>query len=237
MTGVQTCALPIYPEKLKQGFLVIQEAMTQGLLLSGHDRSDGGLITTLLEMAFAGNCGLDLNLQSTDSALAALFSEELGLVVECTDDKLTALTTLLQEYNLTAVNLGHSTEEKQIKIRVNDESVLDEDMRLLREWWEETSYQLERLQVNADCADAEKKNSYDRQGPEYKLSFTPEPAPAELLAKTDKPKVAILRDEGSNSDREMSSAFYMAGFEPWDITMSDLLAGRVNLDEIGRAHV
>lgn len=219
------------PEKVKQGFLAIQKAMAGDLLLSGHDRSDGGLITTLLEMAFAGNCGLDLNLDSTDSALATLFSEELGLVVECADDKLNALTTLLEEYNLTAVNLGHSTVEKQINIRVNNESVLDEDMRLLREWWEETSYQLERLQMNADCADAEKKNCYDRQGPAYNLSFTPEPAPAELLAKTDKPKVAILRDEGSNSDREMSSAFYLAGFEPWDITMSDLLAGRVNLDD------
>jgi phosphoribosylformylglycinamidine synthase len=85
--------------------------------------------------------------------------------------------------------------------------------------------------MNPACADAENKNSYDRQGPTYHLSFTPEPAPAELLQKTDKPKVAILRDEGSNSDREMSSAFYSAGFEPWDITMSDLLAGRVNLDD------
>ncbi|MBU1455416.1 MAG: phosphoribosylformylglycinamidine synthase subunit PurQ, partial [Proteobacteria bacterium] len=119
---------------------------------------------------------------------------------------------------------------KKIQIRVSGELVLDEDMRLLREWWEETSYQLERLQVNPDCADEEKKNCYDRKGPHYHLSFSPQPAPAELLARTDKPKVAILRDEGSNSDREMSSAFYAAGFEPWDITMSDLLAGRITLD-------
>jgi len=219
------------PEKLKQGFLAIQEAMAQGLLLSGHDRSDGGLITTLLEMAFSGNCGFDLNFESADSTLATLFSEELGMVVECDDDKLASFTTLLKEYGIFAVNLGQSTIEKQIKIHVNGETVLDEDMLLLREWWEETSYQLERLQMNAECADAEKKNSYDRQGPVYKLSFVPEPASAEILAKTDKPKVAILRDEGSNSDREMSSAFYQAGFEPWDITMSDLLAGRVNLDD------
>ena len=219
------------PEKLKRGFLAVQEAIEQDLLLSGHDRSDGGLITTLLEMAFAGNCGLDITLQSSSSAVAALFAEELGLVLECADENLAALTALFEKYRLTAVTLGRSRVEKRIQIRVNDDSVLDEDMRLLRSWWEETSYQLERLQVNTDCADAEKKNSYDRQGPAYKLSFTPEPAPAELLEKTDKPKVAILRDEGSNSDREMSSAFYMAGFEPWDITMSDLLAGRVYLDD------
>ena len=219
------------PEKVKRAFLAVQEAIAKGLLLSGHDRSDGGLITTLLEMAFSGNCGLDLAMESSDSALATLFSEELGLVLECADADLAALTDLLTQYDIVAQNLGRSNEEKQILIRLNDEQVLNEDMRVLRGWWEETSYQLERLQVNPECADAENKSSYDRQGPEYNLSFTPEPAPAELLQKTDKPKIAILRDEGSNSDREMSSAFYSAGFEPWDITMSDLLAGRVNLDD------
>lgn len=219
------------PAKVKQAFLAVQEAITKGLLLSGHDRSDGGLITTLLEMAFSGNCGLDLALESSDSAMATLFSEELGLVLECADDDLAALTDVLSQYDVAAQTLGRSSKEKQIRIRLNNEEVLHEDMRVLRSWWEETSYQLERLQMNPACADAENKNSYDRQGPAYNLSFTPEPAPAELLQKTDKPKVAILRDEGSNSDREMSSAFYAAGFEPWDITMSDLLAGRVNLDD------
>ncbi len=218
------------PLLVKNGFLAIQAAMDQGLLLAGHDRSDGGLITTVLEMAFSGNCGLELQLDSTDSAMATLFSEELGVVVECATANLATLTALFKEYGVEAKNIGTSSTEKQIKIKVNDRVVLDEDMRLLREWWEETSYQIERLQINASCADEEKKNSYDRPGPTYKVDFTPEPAPAELLAKTDKPKVAILRDEGSNSDREMSSAFYLAGFEPWDVSMSDLLAGSVNLD-------
>jgi phosphoribosylformylglycinamidine synthase len=219
------------PGQVKQAFLAVQEAIDRGLILSGHDRSDGGLVTTLLEMAFSGNCGLKLNLESSDSALATLFSEELGLVLECADDDLATLTNVLGLYDITAVSLGRTITEKQIQIVVNGETVLNEDMRVLRGWWEETSYQLERLQVNPKCADEEKKNSYDRVGPAYHLSFTPEPAPAALLAKTNKPKVAILRDEGSNSDREMSSAFYQAGFEPWDIAMSDLLAGRVNLDD------
>lgn len=218
------------PKLLKQAFLAVQEGMEKGLILSGHDRSDGGLITTVLEMAFSGNCGLDLQLQTSDSALAALFSEELGLVLECADDDLAALQELLESYGVSAAVLGRTVAEKQVAIRVNDESVLDEDMRLLRGWWEETGYQLERLQMNPDCAEAEKKNSYDRPGPSYHLSFSPEPTPVELLTRRDKPKVAILRDEGSNSDREMSSAFYAAGFEPWDITMSDLLTGRITLD-------
>ncbi len=218
------------PKLLKQAFLAVQEGIQKGLIQAGHDRSDGGLITTVLEMAFSGNCGLNLELHSSDSALAILFSEELGLVLECADDDLAELQELLGRYSVSPILLGHTVLEKKIQIRINEQSVLNEDMRLLREWWEETSYQLERLQVNPACAEEEKKNCYDRKGPAYHLSFTPEPAPAELLARTDKPKVAILRDEGSNSDREMSSAFYAAGFEPWDISMSDLLAGRITLD-------
>jgi len=108
--------------------------------------------------------------------------------------------------------------------------VLAEAMPVLRQWWEETSFRLELLQMNEDCAREESKNIYDRKGPSYSLPFSPEPTPVKLIHHTDKPKVAILRDEGSNSDREMSAAFFAAGFEPWDITMSDLLAGRINLD-------
>lgn len=218
------------PKSVKQAFLAVQEAIRKDLVSAGHDRSDGGLVTTLLEMAFSGNCGLELDLRSADSVLATLFSEELGLVLECADDDLVALQQVLDSHDVASVVLGRSTQEKNIQIRINGASVLDEDMRLLRETWEETSYQLERLQVDPECADQEKKNCYDRKGPSYNLSFSPQPAPAELLTKKDKPKVAILRDEGSNSDREMSSAFYAAGFEPWDITMSDLLAGRITLD-------
>lgn len=219
------------PQAFKGAFGAVQEAIGKGLILAGHDRSEGGLVTTLLEMAFSGNCGMDLELESSDGPLAVLFSEELGLVVQCLDSDLAALEELLGSHEVSALLLGKSTLEKQIVIRLNGEVVLDEDMRLLRETWEETSYQLERLQVAPHCADQEKKNCYDRKGPSYWVPFTPLEAPEALLAKSDKPKVAILRDEGSNSDREMSSAFYAAGFEPWDVTMSDLLAGRVTLDE------
>ncbi|WP_420208864.1 phosphoribosylformylglycinamidine synthase subunit PurQ, partial [Candidatus Electronema sp. JC] len=127
--------------------------------------------------------------------------------------------------------LGTTTAaEKHIRIHCNGELVLDEDMRVLRQEWEETSYQLERLQVHPACAEEERRNIYDRTAPAYHLPFTPQPSPKHLLTTASKPKVAILRDEGSNSDREMSSAFHAAGFEPWDITMTDLLAGRVTLD-------
>ncbi|MCB2180427.1 MAG: phosphoribosylformylglycinamidine synthase [Desulfobulbaceae bacterium] len=220
------------PELVKEAFLAVQELIDQDLVLAGHDRSDGGLVTTLLEMAFSGNCGLDLDIQAECSSLEALFNEELGLVIECRDDTVDAVMGILEKRNVPCLALGKTVEEKQIRIRQNGTVVLEEDMRLLRSWWEETSYQLERLQVNPACADEEKKNIHDRPGPGYKMPFTPQPTASAIMDQTTKPKVAILRDEGSNSDREMTNAFYAAGFEPWDIAMTDLLSGKIeNLDD------
>jgi len=218
------------PDLVRRAYGAVQEKIERGLILAGHDRSDGGLITTLLEMAFSGNCGLDLEMDGNGDVLAALFSEELGLVCECLAEDEKKVRAICTEHDIACAVVGRTTSEKKIRLRYNGETVLDEDMRLLRSWWEETSYQLERLQMNPACAEEEKDNIHDRQGPHYHLSFTPQPTPQDILARPDKPKVAILRDEGSNSDREMTSAFYAAGFEPWDVTMSDLLAGRITLD-------
>jgi phosphoribosylformylglycinamidine synthase len=218
------------PDLVKRAFNSTQDLIEKELVLAGHDRSDGGLITTVLEMAFAGNCGLDLNLKGNDSALATCFSEELGIVLECYNNKVAEVDKILSASGIPVRVLGRTTAEKIIRISYNDDMVVDEDMRTLRELWEETSYQLERLQMNPDCAEEEKKNIYDRQGPRYHLSYIPQETERQLLDSRDKPKVAILRDEGSNSDREMTSAFYAAGFEPWDVSMTDLLEGRITLD-------
>lgn len=215
---------------LKAAFLAVQELIEQAVVNAGHDRSDGGLVTTLLEMAFAGNCGLDINLAGEGQAIEALFAEELGLVLACSQEHAAKVESVLQKASIPCRMIGKSTVAKQIKISWNGSTVLDESMVLLRSWWEETSYQLERLQINPVCADQEKAAIHDRKGPQYSLSFQPEPTVQAILQVQDKPKVAILREEGSNSDREMSSAFYLAGFEPWDICMNDLLSGAVNLD-------
>lgn len=216
---------------LKQGFLAVQRLIAESLISAGHDRSDGGLITTLLEMAFSGNCGVTVALTGDCTVFEKLFSEELGLVVECEAENLDTVLSTLTDFGLSGQKIGESTDNGKIQLGYNGETVIDEDMVVLRGLWEETSYQLEKLQVNPACADEEKAVIYERKGPKYNLSFQPEPAPAELLSRTDKPKVAILRDEGSNSDREMTSAFYSAGFEPWDICMNDLLSGEVDLDD------
>ena len=218
------------PDLVRRAFAAVQEMIEKNLIQAGHDVSDGGLITTVLEMAFSGNCGLDLGIQGETDTMSALFAEELGLVVECSQDNLDAINKLLAAASVPSLLLGTSTDNKQIQIQYNGELVVDEAMQVLRQEWEETSYQLERLQVNPACADEEKETIFDRSGPKYHLPFAPEPTATALLEATDKPRVAILRDEGSNSDREMSSAFFAAGFEPWDITMTDLLEGKITLD-------
>ncbi|MBW2466000.1 MAG: phosphoribosylformylglycinamidine synthase, partial [Deltaproteobacteria bacterium] len=218
------------PDLVKHCFNAIQECIGKGLVLSGHDRSDGGLITTLLEMAFAGNCGLSIEMQGASTPIEHLFSEELGLVLECTADFRQEVEILLADRNIPFAVIGGTKVEKHISITFNDMVVLAEPMQELRQFWEETSFQLEKLQMNPDCAVAEKENIHDRKGPSYRMSFTPKETPLEILESPDKPKVAILRDEGSNSDREMTSAFYAAGFEAWDVTMTDLLEESITLD-------
>jgi len=218
------------PQMLKRTFNAIQKLISENRILAGHDISDGGLVTTLLEMAFAGNCGMRIRMDGPWNPIEKLFAEELGVVIECPNEEVPRVLEILHAFDLQSMVIGETTPEKNILLFYNGEKVLDSDMRALREVWEETSYQIERLQINPQCADQERKNIYDRKGPTYVIPFIPEPTPASLLKTKDKPKVAILREEGSNGDREMTSAFYQAGFEPWDVTMTDLIHGRITLE-------
>ena len=219
------------PDRVKRAFAAIQELIARDLVLAGHDVSDGGLIVTLLEMAFAGNRGLDLGLQGDLDPIARFFNEELALVLECDQNDLDAVNETLAAAGLESILLGITTEQPDIRIAYNKEILLVEDMRVLRREWEETSYRIERLQMNPACAEEERETCYDRSGPQYQVPFSTAPVPGDRLSAPTKPRVAILRDEGSNSDREMTAAFYAAGFEPWDITMTDLLSGQVSLDD------
>ena len=218
------------PEMLKRAFHAIQKLMSESLILAGHDVSDGGIITTLLEMAFAGNCGLKIRMDGPWSPVERLFAEELGAIIECRSKDIRKISEILDSFGLRAETIGETTEEKDILVTYNSQNVLESKMVVLREWWEETSYQIERLQMNSRCADEERKNIFDRKGPSYIIPFKTKPTPAPLLEAKDKPEIAILREEGSNGDREMTSAFYHAGFRPWDITMDDLISGRTTLD-------
>jgi phosphoribosylformylglycinamidine synthase len=217
------------PDRLRRFFHAIQKLISEDLILAGHDISDGGLVTTFLEMAFSGNCGLAIRMDGPRSTLERFFAEELGAIIECHSGDVPKVLEILESFLLPPTLIGETTEEKKIHVTYNSQAVLESDMRALRQVWEETSYRIERLQINPQCADEERKNIFDRKGPGYVIPFKPGQTPAPILEAKKKPEVAILREEGSNGDREMTSAFYQAGFSPWDITMTDLIHGRISL--------
>ncbi len=218
--------------RLGRAFATVQTLIAEGRLLSGHDVSDGGLVTTLLEMAFAGDCGLAVTLDDAagDGALALLFAEEPGLVMEVADAELERVLAAFTAATAPCLVLGVTLAEPRIQVVVEGETVLDDDMRTLRDLWEETSFALDRLQAEPGAVEEERRGLRHRRTPSWGLTFTPAPTAREALGRPDRPRVAILRQEGSNGDREMAAAFAAAGLEPWDVAMSDLAAGRVELD-------
>jgi phosphoribosylformylglycinamidine synthase len=168
--------------------------------------------------------------------LPLLFAEELGMVVEYLPEHEADILAAFTDEGISCQVIGSTTIEKRVRVSVvtgqsSRVTVLDEAMQVLRAVWEETSYQLDRLQRNPVCIEEEKKHIYDRKGLSFSLSFVPEPTAPALIQRDLKPKVAIIREEGSNGDREMTSAFFEAGFEPWDVTMTDFLDKKVNLGD------
>jgi phosphoribosylformylglycinamidine synthase len=215
----------------KSALETVQEMINEDLILAGHDVSDGGLVVTLMEMAFAGNCGIDVHLDVKRGVFERMFSEELGLVIEINPEHSKQVIGKFKDKSIPIDIIGSSQTNKEMNFRCNNGSNFNLSMEKVRSWWEETSYQIERLQMNPDCADEEKKNNFSRRNPTYKTSFNPA-LPFEV-AEEDRNQypVAILREEGSNGDREMTSAFYMAGFRPYDVNMKDLLDGRITLEQ------
>ncbi len=216
---------------LKRAFNVVQELIAADVVSAGHDRSDGGLITTLLEMAFAGTCGIDIDLRTptTEDPIAFFFAEELGLVLEVDGEYEAQALSAFVKADVACAVIGASTEGYGVTVRFNGRDVLSDDVRDLRDLWEATSFQLDRLQANAECVEQEQSGLKDRTGPNFSVPFQVTATPPAIIESGSKIPVAILREEGSNGDREMTSAFFAAGFEPWDVVMSDLLAGRVDL--------
>ncbi|KAL2525837.1 putative phosphoribosylformylglycinamidine synthase [Abeliophyllum distichum] len=218
---------------LKRVFNGVQNLIEEELISAGHDVSDGGLIVSILEMAFAGNCGIHLNLTSQESytVFQTLFAEELGLVLEISKKNIDMVMTKLLDVGISAEIIGEVTASPMVELKVDGVIHLKEETSLLRDMWEETSFQLEKLQRLASCVELEKEGLSSRHVPSWELSFTPTYTEENYMTAVSKPKVAVIREEGSNGDREMAAAFYAAGFETWDITMSDLLSGAISLHE------
>lgn len=224
-------------EQLGGFFNAMQALVSEQKLLAYHDRSDGGLLVTLAEMAFAGHCGLTADIAALgNDSLAALFNEELGAVIQVRASDREAVEHTLAQFGLADCThyLGTVETGDRFIITQGDKPVYSESRTTLRTWWAETTWQMQRLRDNPECADQEhqaKTNDLD-PGLNVKLNFAPdEDVAAPYIAKGARPKVAVLREQGVNSHVEMAAAFHRAGFDAVDVHMSDLLAGRRDLQD------
>jgi len=206
------------------------------LVLAYHDRSDGGLAVTLAEMAFAGHCGLDIDLPAARGGpAAALFAEEPGAVLQVREDDLAAVLECLGAHGLGACThtIGAPTSLMRLRLRVG-EALLEESWRDLRRAWSETSYRMRRLRDDPTCAEEELEQLLDETDPglSVSLSFDPQhDVAAPLIALGARPRVAVLREQGVNSHFEMAAVLDRAGFEAVDVHMTDLLGARRGLTD------
>jgi phosphoribosylformylglycinamidine synthase len=211
---------------LKDFIKNLSDLKNQGKVLAYHDRSDGGLLSTVLEMAFASRCGLDLDLKELPgSTLEKLFSEELGVVIQVPADDLSSIKELLGK---TAYELGSPQADQQIVIKEGGKEIYRNSRAHLEEWWSDTSYQIQKLRDNPTSADQEYAAISDDKDPGIapKASFK-----MHTRTYTDKPKVAIFREQGVNGQLEMAAAFDRAGFTSVDVHLNDIISGRHNLDD------
>jgi phosphoribosylformylglycinamidine synthase len=224
------------PARLRGFFELVQGLLREGRILAYHDRSDGGLVTCLLEMAFAGHCGLDIDLAAMDGEnLAALFNEEAGAVLQIAAKDLDTLQRIASELDLQdcIVELGCAVPGDTIIISRGSEVLLEESRAELHRCWVETSSRIQALRDNPDCA-REEYEGLVAEDPGLSVSLNYDPAEdvaAPYVATGHRPRVAILREQGVNGHVEMAAAFDRAGFGAVDVHMSDLFSGEFKLDE------
>ncbi|MDY7559251.1 phosphoribosylformylglycinamidine synthase [Pseudomonas sp. 10B1] len=227
-------------EDLKAFFAVIQGLNADGHVLAYHDRSDGGLLVTALEMAFAGHCGLNLFLDGLADGPAdlasILFNEELGAMIQVRQDD---TPDVLAQFSAAGLGecvsvIGQPVNNDEVAISFNGDPVFGGQRRLLQRQWAETSYQIQRLRDNVECAEQEFEVLLEEDNPglSVKVGFdVNDDISAPYIKKNIRPQVAVLREQGVNGQVEMAAAFDRAGFNAIDVHMSDILAGRVDLGE------
>jgi len=217
------------PEQLKIFFDTIQELIRNNKLLAYHDRSDGGLITCLLEMSFAGHSGMDININIDDNNVSNfLFNEELGAVIQVYDEEADFIIQSLQKSVGPVISLiGKPRTDQNIILNNNKNTIFKGVRSHLQQIWSETSFRIQSLRDNPKTASEEYENILDDLDPGIapKVNFE---VPTVNINKL-KPKIAILREQGINGHNEMAAAFYYAGFETYDVHMSDITTGRLSL--------
>jgi phosphoribosylformylglycinamidine synthase len=227
------------PQDLRAFFVIIQSLNREGRLLAYHDRSDGGLLVTLAEMLFCSRKGATIDLSTlapAADALGPLFNEELGAVIQVAHSEREAVLKAL-----TAVGLGECThvlgevsDADRLHVVRHGVTVLDQPVSALHQVWSETTCRMQALRDHPECAAEEHARITDRTDPglTWTLTFDPaEDVAAPLINTGARPPVAILREQGVNGQVEMAAAFDRAGFAAVDVHMSDILAGRVSLQD------
>jgi len=227
------------PETLKAFFTAIQTLNRAEKLLAYHDRSDGGLWVTLCEMAFASHVGLDIELNALrGGTLAGLFTEELGAVIQVkqTDKKDVLMTLAKAGLEDCTHSIATLNKNDQITITKNNATLFTDTRINLHRLWAETSYRLQALRDNPECAQEEYDNLLDDKDPGLspQLHFNPqENIAASFINQGVKPTVIILREQGVNGHMEMAAAFERAGFLCVDVHMSDILSGDILGSSLG----
>ena len=226
--------------RLKAFYNVIQQLVAEDKLLAYHDRSDGGLFAALVEMAFAARCGINVDLTSlvanqadvNEANIRALFNEELGAVIQIAKQDVASVETLFKEADLALHTVATIGTNEKIVIRNQAGIVLEQNRADLQRAWQETSHAIQRLRDNPACADSEfaliGDNERSALFADVKFDVNEDIA-APFINSGAKPKIAILREQGVNGQIEMAAAFTRAGFDAYDVHMSDLMAGRVHL--------
>ena len=220
---------------LKQFWAAIQLLGRDGKLLAYHDRSDGGLLATVAEMAFAGHTGVDLEILSGHNVDSTLFNEELGAVIQIRTADLDSVSQTLRQHGFKActTRIGTLNREHRFRIKRGGKILLDEDLFALRAVWSDVTHRMAALRDHPACADSEHQLRQDRTNPGIKplLTFEVERVVPNALSgsTSSRPSIAILREQGVNGEIEMAAAFTRAGFRAVDVHMTDILSGRVTL--------
>ena len=225
-----------HPELLKSSFTALQELKAKNLILAYHDRSDGGLLVTLAEMAFAAHCGLSMDLSKLgNNPIATLFNEELGIVIEVATEHVVRTQAILKNHGLIDQThiIGQPTTNDTLTFSHNDTVLFTESRITLQRLWSATSYQMQALRDNPECAQQAYDTLLDKEDPGLNahVAFDTNTDVSAPYLNLTPPKVAILREQGTNGYLEMAAAFERSGFTCHDVHMTDLLHNRQSLSE------
>ncbi|MEA3412203.1 MAG: phosphoribosylformylglycinamidine synthase [Pseudomonadota bacterium] len=224
------------PNAFRAFFGAVQELASDQLVLAYHDRSDGGLLAMVCEMAFAGHTGVSLVLDDLGpDPVASMFAEELGAVIQVRHGDTDTVLQVLREAGLGrhAILMGRLAEDDRVTVSYGGKVLWSEAREVLHKRWAETTYRMQALRDDPDCALEEFQGTGDAADPGLgaSLDFDPdEDIAAPLIATGARPALAVLRDQGVNGQVEMAAAFHRAGFEAVDVHMSDIVAGRIGLE-------